>query len=62
MIILFENIPDIMTFKECQNLLKIGKNSLLDILHNDEIYGAFKIGSRWKILKDGVIDFIKYRA
>ena len=39
---MFEQTPDILTFKECQELLKIGKNTLLDLLHNEEIEG-FKL-------------------
>jgi hypothetical protein len=31
---MFEKIPDIMTFKECQKLLKVGKNTLLDLIHS----------------------------
>lgn len=57
---MFENVPDIMTFKECQHTLKIGKNSLLDLIHNGEIE-AFKIGNRWKIPKIAVIEYVKYK-
>ncbi len=56
---MFENVPDILTFKECQHLLKVGKNTLLDLLHNGEIDG-FRIGRRWKIPKNSVIEYIKY--
>ena len=57
---MFEKIPDIMTFKECQKLLKVGKNTLLDLIHSGEIE-AFKIGNRWKITKDSIVEYIKYR-
>lgn len=57
---MFERIPDIMTFKECQNLLKVGKNTLLDLIHSGEIE-AFKIDNRWKIPKECVLEFLKYR-
>ena len=57
---MFEKIPDIMTFKECQKLLKVGKNTLLDLIHSGEI-DAFRIGNRWKITKDSIIEYIKYR-
>lgn len=57
---MFEKIPDIMTFKECQKLLKVGKNTLLDLIHSGEI-DAFKIGNRWKITKDSIVEYIKYR-
>ncbi len=57
---MFEKIPDIMTFKECQKLLKVGKNTLLNLIHNGEI-DAFRIGNRWKITKESIIDYVKYR-
>ena len=57
---MFERKPDIMTFKECQKLLKVGKNTLLDLIHSGEIE-AFKIDNRWKIPKECVLEFLKYR-
>lgn len=57
---MYESIPEILTFGECKKLLKIGKNTLLDLLHEEKIH-AFKIGSRWKIPKKSVIEFIQYR-
>lgn len=55
---MFEYIPDILTFKECQEVLKIGKNSLLDLIHQGDIE-AFKIGNRWKIPKEAILEFIR---
>lgn len=57
---MFEKIPDIMTFKECQKLLKVGKNTLLNLIHSGEI-DAFRIGKRWKITKESIIEYVKYR-
>ncbi|OUO28374.1 helix-turn-helix domain-containing protein [Flavonifractor sp. An306] len=56
---MFDRVPEIMTFNECKSLLKIGKNTLLDLLHNGEIE-AFRIGNRWKIPKKSVLDYIRY--
>ena len=58
--IMYENIPEVMTLKECQQILKVGKNTMLELLHTRQIEG-FKIGSRWKIPKESVVDFIRYR-
>jgi excisionase family DNA binding protein len=55
---MYPYIPEIMTFKECQQFLKIGKNTLLDLIHNREI-DAFKIGNRWKIPNESVVEFIR---
>ena len=56
---MLERVPEIMTFNECRSLLKIGKNTLLNLLHNGDI-GAFRIGNRWKIPKKAVLDYLKY--
>ena len=57
---MYEYIPEVMTFKECKELLKVGKNTLLDLIHTGQIQ-AFKVGRRWKITKQSVIEFIQYR-
>ena len=54
-----ENIPEIMNFNQCKDFLKVGKNTLLDLLHSGQI-DAFKIGNRWKIPKNAVIEYLKY--
>lgn len=57
---MFEKVPDILTLKECQQLLKIGRNSMLKFLNSGELEG-FKIGNRWRVYKYSVIDFIRRR-
>lgn len=57
---MYEYIPEVMTFKECKELLKVGKNTLLDLIHTGQIQ-AFKVGNRWKIRKQAVIEFIQYK-
>ena len=54
------NIPEIMTFNECKEILKIGKNTLLDLIHNGEL-DAFKVGNRWKITRESVEEFVSHR-
>ena len=55
-----QSMSEILTFKECQHLLKVGKNTLLCLLHSGEIE-AFRIENRWKIPKTAVYDFIRYQ-
>jgi excisionase family DNA binding protein len=57
---MYTHIPPIMTTRECAQILKVGKNTLLDLIHSGEL-DAFKVGCRWKITRDAVIDFIKHR-
>jgi len=57
---MYLDIPEIMTFKECKDILKVGKNTLLDLIHNHEL-DAFKIGNRWKITRESIEEFIRHR-
>ncbi len=57
---MYEQIPEIMTLREACELLKVGKNTMLRLLHDKEIEG-FMIGNRWKIPKESVVEFIRYR-
>ena len=57
---MYENIPEVMTLKECQQILKVGKNTMLELLHTRQIEG-FKIGSRWKVKKESLVEFIQNR-
>ena len=53
------DIPAIMTFSECKSILKIGKNTLLDLLHSGQLEG-FKIGNRWRITRDSLMEYINH--
>ena len=55
---MYNTIPEVMTFNECKDLLKVGKNTMLELLHTNQIQG-FKIGSRWKIPKESVVEFMQ---
>ena len=54
---MMERVNDVLSFRETQELLKIGKNTLLGLIRDKSIE-AFKIGARWKILKVSVIEYI----
>lgn len=55
---MFENYPDILTLKQAQNMLHIGRNSMLDLIYSGEIE-AFKIKGKWRILKSDLILYIR---
>ena len=57
---MYEQIPEIMTLRECCAILKVGKNTMLKLLHEKKIEG-FRVGNRWKIPKESVVEFIQYR-
>lgn len=53
------DIPVIMTFSECQKILRVGKNTLLDLLHSGKLEG-FRIGNRWRITRDSLIEYVNH--
>ena len=55
---MFENYPDILTLKQAQNMLHIGRNSMLDLIYSGEIE-AFKIKGKWRILKSDLVLHIR---
>ena len=36
---MYENIPEVMTLKECCEILRVGKNTMLELLHSNRIEG-----------------------
>ena len=57
---MYKNIPEVMTLRECCEILRIGKNTMLELLHTRQIEG-FRIGNRWRIPKESVVEFIERR-
>lgn len=57
---MYEQVPEIMTLRECCAILKVRKNTMLKLLHEKQIEG-FMVGNRWKIPKESVVEFIRYR-
>lgn len=53
------DIPVIMTFSECQKILRVGKNTLLDLLHSGKLEG-FRIGNRWRITRDSLVEYVNH--
>lgn len=50
--------PMILTLKQCQEILQIGKNLMLYLIHNEEI-PAFRVGKQWRIRKSDLEKFIE---
>ena len=44
---MFENLPDILTFEEARSALRVGKNTMLQLLWDGQIDG-FRIGRCWR--------------
>ena len=56
---MYEQIPEIMTLRECCAILKVGKNTMLKLLNDKQIEG-FRVENRWKVTKGSVVEFIRY--
>lgn len=55
---MFTNYPDIVRIDEIQSMLQIGRNSVYELLKNNLIK-SIKIGKKYIIPKQSVIDFVK---
>lgn len=55
---MLNNTKDILTLKELQELLHIGKNTALRLVQSGEIE-AFRVGKQWRITKDSMIKYIR---
>lgn len=55
--ILFENFPDVVSVDEVKEMLKIGKNTVYDLLKNKQIK-AIQLGKKYIIPKKSIIDFL----
>lgn len=54
---MYENLPDLLTRKEAQKVLCIGKNTILNLIHAKKL-PAIILGGRIIIRKDDLIEFI----
>ena len=55
---MFEYAPDLLTRKQAQELLSVGKNKILEFIHEGYL-PAFMIGNRYRIKKSDLIDFVE---
>jgi len=53
-----EIIPEVMTVDDVSQYLCIGKNTVYELLHSNQLKG-FRIGKSWRISKDALNLYIK---
>lgn len=58
---MLEQYNDILTVEELCEILMVGRNTVYELLGSGRIK-AFRSGSRWKIPKEAVIQFIQKEA
>lgn len=54
---MLNNTKDVLTLKELQQLLHIGKNTALRLVQSGEIE-AFRVGNRWRVPRESLIRYI----
>ena len=54
---MFENPYDILSPQEAMDELRIGKNSIYDLLNSGKLKG-FKVGRNWKIPRKSIDKYI----
>ena len=55
---MLDTISDTLTLKELQSVLQIGKNTALNLVHDDIITGHWVAG-KWLFLKEDVLEYIQ---
>lgn len=54
---LFETYPDVVSIEEIQQMLRIGKNAVYELLKTQKLK-SIKVGKRYIVPKKYVIDFL----
>ena len=54
---MLNNTKDILTLKELQELLHIGKNTALKLVQSGEIE-AFRVGKQWRVMKESIVKYM----
>lgn len=54
---LFHTYPDVVSIEEIQQMLRIGKNSVYELLKTQKLK-SIKVGKRYIVPKKYVIDFL----
>lgn len=55
---MLNNTKDILTLKDLQELLHIGKNTALRLVQSGEIE-AFRVGNQWRVTKESIQKYIR---
>lgn len=54
---MFDSYPDVVSVEEIQQMLRIGKNAVYQLL-KDGVIKSIKVGKRYVVLKKYIIDFL----
>ena len=54
---MLNDYPDVLNFKQLQEILHIGRNLLLNMLNSGEI-PAFRAGRLWRVYKQDLVQYL----
>lgn len=54
---MLNNTKDVLTLKELQELLHIGKNTALRLVQSGDIEG-FRVGKQWRVMKESIVKYM----
>ena len=55
----YRNLPDVLTRKEAQSILRVGKNTIFKLIHSGELPAVQLGNKRIKIKKIDLINYIE---
>lgn len=56
---MFKNEPNLLTRKQCQELLHVSKSKMLELIHNNDI-PAITIAGSYRIFKSDLIEYVEH--
>lgn len=54
---MFETLPEVLTLRQSQEILQIGRTTILGMIKRNELK-VFKVRGRWRIKKDDLIEYL----
>ena len=55
--VIFETLPEVLTLRQSQEILQIGRTTILGMIKRNELK-AFKVRGRWRIKKDDLSRYV----
>jgi len=55
--VMFETLPEVLTLRQSQEILQIGRTTILGMIKRNELK-AFKVRGRWRIKKDDLVEYL----
>lgn len=57
---MLESYPDLLSLKDLEEILHAKRYTALRLMHEE--LDSFKVGGKWLITKESLVEYIKYRV